>query len=710
MIKRNVSRFVGMLTIAIAIQPAMAQTDLSKFPLTRAIPADVFIAVAARGNAERDFLDAHWHRVFKAFHESGVVGDVWEMISDAMDDEQVEKVDEIREKFSGLCKDVNWGELFAKESVHAGRYVLPAAGSPYEGILLGRLDKEKSVKAYGAVKAIMEELVRLIEANGGQGMAVTEIHKDDFTMAVFGPSALPSLGVAVGYWKDVIIFGFGGLGMMEDSVKLLKGSKDVKALVDSERFKGAFAKLPPAEDELVFWDMSNMFGQVKTMVGGIGNHGGPSKKAAANAKPAKAKAKAADDDADDEDAKPSKAKSKKPANDEADDEEADDDEEDEGPDGGAIIAKALDEVSFIDFMASVRWTDGHSVHSESYTTLLPGAKDNALCKVFTGQEPVKNYERFIPKEAKNFSVGNGCNWTQLYHAIRDFVSENIPDGPNHIAHLDSMQADQWNLNIEKDILSLFAGGYVSVETGNDMVFMLKVTDVKRMGAQLDRLFAFVTEKAGKEGGLVISEVEIAGNAGFRQFSHPMLMMMGGGVTPVIGCAEGYLCIGTSTKGLKMVLETAAGKHANITKSEQFMNESVRPKSGALESISFEDETGKAEQIQSAIGAISMALGMAGMFGQDMPPEIRGFLTKVPPLLAKLGPVAGKLDFFQSTSSYTTFENGAWRERSVQNYKGPRPPDAEEDEAKTTDDAKPAHKKAAAPKKKPKPAADEDEDE
>lgn len=715
MSKRNMSRFVGMLTFAIAIQPAIAQTDLSKFPLTRAIPADVFIAVAGRGNSERDFLDAHWHRVFKAFHESGVVGDVWEMISDAMDDEQLEKVDEIREKFSGLCKAVNWGELFAKESVHAGRYVLPAVGSPYEGVLLGRLDKEKSVQSYAAVKAIMEELVRLIEANGGQGMAVTEIHKDDFTMAVFGPSALPSLGVAVGYWKDVIIFGFGGLGMMEDSVKLLKGSKDVKALVDSDRFKGAFAKLPPAEDELVFWDMSNMFGQVKTMVGGIGHNAGPSKKAAAKAKPAKAKAKAADADDegdDEEDAKPAKAKSaKKAASDDEDDEDADDEEEEEGPDGGAIIAKVLDQVSFIDYMASVSWTDGHSVHSESYTKLLSNAKDNALCKVFTGQEPIKNYERLIPKEAKNFSVGNGCNWVQLYHTIRNFVSENIPDGPNHIAHLDSMQADQWNLNIENDILSLFAGGYVSVETGNDMVFMLKVTDAKKMGTQLDRLFTFVTEQAGKEGGLVISEVEIAGNPGFRQISHPMLMMMGGGVTPVIGCAEGYLCIGSSTKGLKTVLETAAGKHANITKSEQFMKESVRPKSGAIEAISFEDETGKAEQIQAVIGGFSMALGMAGMFGQDMPPEIRTVLTKIPPLLAKLGPVAGKLDFFQSTSSYTTFENGAWRERSVQNYKGPRPPEEEEDDAKASDDdAKPAPKKAAAPKKKPKPAAEEDEDE
>jgi hypothetical protein len=40
------------------------------------------------------------------------------------------------------------------------------------------------------------------------------------------------------------------------------------------------------------------------------------------------------------------------------------------------------------------------------------------------------------------------------------------------------------------------------------------------------------------------------------------------------------------------------------------------------------------------------------------------------MLAKLGPVAGKLNFYQSSSSYTVFEDSRWRTREVQNYKDP----------------------------------------
>ncbi|MEK6643469.1 MAG: hypothetical protein AABZ08_06125 [Planctomycetota bacterium] len=714
MSNRKLSIFVAILTAGILIQPALGQTDLSKFPLTKGIPDDVFIAVATRGNSERAFLDDHWKRVWKSFHESGVIGDVWEMISDAMDDDQVEKVDEIREEFSGLCQAVKWGEIFGKESVHAGRYVMPAVGSPYEGILLGRVDKDKSAVAYGAMKAILEELVRLIESNGGQGtVAVTEIHKDDFTMAVFGPNGMSNLGIGVGYWKDVIVIGFGGLGMMEDSVKLLKGTGDGKALINTDRFKSAFSKLPPAEDELVFWDLSNALGQVKELMGVFDGGGHQAAKAMHAKAKSKTKAHADDENGDDEDAdtKPAKAKAHKKADVADDEDEEGDDDEDDGPNPGVIIAKVIDEISVIDYIASVEWTDGHSVRSETYTTLLPGAKSKSLYGIMSGQEPIKDYEKFIPKEAKNFSVGSGVNFVKLYHAIRDFVSENIPDGADHIAELDRLQREKWDLNIEKDVLALFSGGHVSIDMENDTVMMLKVTDMKRTMAQIERLVEHVTELAGKEGGLMITDVEIAGKAGFKQVSHPMLMMMGGGVTPVIGCAEGYLCIGSSTKGIKVVLETAAGKHANITKSEQFMKESVRPKSGSINSISFEDESGKAEQLQAIISGASMAMGMAGMFGQDMPPEIRGFLTKLPPLLAKMAPVAGKLDFFQSSSSYTTFENGAWHERSVKNYKGPRPPGEEDNDAKAdSDDAKPAAKKAKTPKKRPKQEENEDADE
>lgn len=681
----------------VAGAPAVAQTDLSKFPLAKAIPADVFLAVAGRHNSERKFLDDHWARVYRAFHESGIIGDVCELVSDMMSDEQAEQVDALTERFSDLCKSVDWSELVAKEVVFAQRYVTPVAGSPYEGIVLCRLDKEKAATNYKAIKAIMEEVAKLIEARGGKGeVAVTETKSDDFIRAVFGPTSAPTIGIAVGAWKDVLVIGFGGLGLMDDSVNLLRGKGPSKSLVSTDRFKKAFAKLPPAEDSIFFWDMSDMFGKLKGMVGmmtgGQGHEGKHQKKA----KPAKKKHQEEDEDADED----------KPTKQQSDDEEEDDNG---GPPAAflAMIPKLIDEISIFDYTAKVEWTDGFSVHSESVSALKPDAKSKALYEVLAGPPPIEDFQRLIPKEAKDFSIGTGINWTRLYHAAREFYSANAPGAEKKLAEFDHMQKEEWDLDIEKDVLGLIAGGHVTVEMDSDFVMMIKITDEEKAEKQLDRLFDLIAEKSGKQGGLLITEIEVAGKKGFRQFSHPMMMMMGG-MTPVCGCAEGYLIVGSNAKSIRLCLETAKGKHPNITKSERWKKESVMPKGGGIDSISFKDQSGMAAAIQSAIGGFSMAMGMAGMFGQDMPSEAKAFLTKLPPILAKLGPVAGKLDFFQSTGAYCTFENGAWHEREVQNYKGPRPPEEDEEaEAKVEKSEKPAKAKAVKPKKKPKKEEDDE---
>lgn len=64
----------------------------------------------------------------------------------------------------------------------------------------------------------------------------------------------------------------------------------------------------------------------------------------------------------------------------------------------------------------------------------------------------------------------------------------------------------------------------------------------------------------------------------------------------------------------------------------------------------------------------MAMSFGGMFATDAPPEFRKMLTTLPPILAKLAPVAGKVDFYQSSASYETFDGTKWTRHEVQNYK------------------------------------------
>ncbi|HUN80507.1 MAG TPA: hypothetical protein VMV81_03260 [Phycisphaerae bacterium] len=724
MARRHLISGLILTFLGASIAPAQAQTDLSKFPLAKTVPADVFILVAGRHNAERKFLEDHWARVWKAVHESGIGTDIWEMVSDAMSDEQAEQVDTLSKQFGDLWSAIDWNAFFGTETVHAGRYVMPFTGSPYEGVLMGRCDPAKAEANYLAIKAILTELAKLIESKGGAGaVTVTETERDGLKLTVFGPASVPNLGLAVAAKKDVLFLGFGGLSLMEDCARHLSGSSQTKTLASTERFKSAFGKLPPAEDEIFFFDLNNMLGQLKGMMGMMAGNGGAGSKSHAAAPKAKAgkKPKAeddadkdADDDDDDKPAPKPKAKSQrkhaKPTDEEGN-ESSNPDDEDSGAAILALIPKVFDEISIFDYVAAVEWTEGHSVHKESLCALKTDAKGKALYDALTGGKPIANYEKWIPQEAKSFSVGSGINWSRLYTGVREFYADNFPGAKQNLEEFDSMQKDQWEIDIDKDVLSLLAGGHISFELGNDHVSMLKVTDEEKAQAQITRLFDMLGEKIGKDSGLMLSKTEIAGHKGFYQVSHPMLMMMGG-ITPVCGCADGYLFIATSPKSVRICLETAKGTHPNITKNEQFKTQGIMPKSGTPTGISFEDQSGLAEQIQQAVGGISMAMGFVGL-APDLPDGVKSTVAKLQPVVAKLQPVAGKLDFFVSSGSYETLEGTVWHKREVQNYKGPRAAgEDDEDKDKTEVGEKPMKKKSqttVAPKKKPKPKKEEDDE-
>ena len=100
---------------------APARADGEKFTLARYVPADVFVYVATQHNPERQFLESYWQDVFQALRESGVGNDVLELIGSAVNPEQKEEVDRIRQRASELIAGVDWSQLVAREMVFAER-------------------------------------------------------------------------------------------------------------------------------------------------------------------------------------------------------------------------------------------------------------------------------------------------------------------------------------------------------------------------------------------------------------------------------------------------------------------------------------------------------------------------------------------------------------------------------------------------------------
>ncbi len=644
-------RSFGFLTVlaipALLVQPALAGTDFSKFPLTKAIPADAFVAVASRANPDRQFLDDHWAGVTKAFMDSGILQDIWDMVIDHLNDEQVEQIEVVQEQFSKLCAQVEWSKLFEKEFLHIGRFVMPMGPTgPYEGVMLGRLDAKGAAENYQALKAILEQIVKFADAHGANGaLRLVETKTEDgLTVAGLVPPGLPGPVLAVGYSKDIIAVTFGGHTLLGECMEQLSGKASKPGLTSTERFKNAFAKLPAAKDEVVFFDPSRIFGMASGMV----------KMFAGMAAQPAAAPQTDDDEANGEP------------------KTAPDSDANEIARAMGGITKLLDDMSIIDCMAAVVWTDGYSVFSESVTSLKPDAKKSPLYGVLTSGGEAAQFDRFVPKEATSFSCGSGISLKKLYHYIREFVTKTVPGGDQHLAMFDRMQREKWELDIEKDILDLFEGPMISIEMNTDWVFLLKVTSEKAAEARIQDLIARINAAMGKDGGLMITPAEVAEGVSFTQVTHPMMMLMGG-LQPVIGAAEGHLLLGSNVKAVRRCLETAQGKHANITKNKRWSREGLKPTKGQkVDSISYTDESRTAEEWQAAIGMMSMVMGFATMGMQDAPPQAQAMVQALPPILAKLAPVVGKMDFFQSSAEVKTFDGSQWITRSVQNYKPPKP--------------------------------------
>lgn len=646
-------RLIGFVAAAFIVglfpSASRAELDLKRFPLSRAIPADAFIAVAARANPERAYLDEYWGEVIQAFMDSGVLDDVWDLITNAMNEEQLETVEDVRDRFGELCQRVDWCDLFGGEMVHAGRFSMTAPmGSPYQGFIMGRMDKQRAAANYEALLALMKELIAFAEARGAKSaLTLTETEEDGVSIAGLTPEGAPFAVIGIARRDDIITVHLMGAQYVQEGFALLRGDSKKQPLIETKRFKNAFKDLPPAEDELVFFDFSGLMngvsGMIKMIAGAHQIQQGPGGGEAGES---------AGPDGGSGDGKSAAAGAPHP--------------------GMMLITKVLDDIAVVDHIAEVSWTDGFRVFTESRTALKPGAKGKPFYEIVRGGTPAR-YDRFIPKEAVSFSCSSGINFTELFHYVRGVFEGMGPEGEQAWEAFERLQKEKWELDVERDVLSLIAGPIVTVEmNGNQFVLMVKVTDEQKAARQMRRLLDRLNDTLGPENGITLTPVSVAGDREFTQVMHPMLMLMGGGMAPIWGCAEGHLIIGSSSHAVDRCLKTAAGDHANITKNKRWLKEGLRPAAdGDVQSVSFTDESRTAEGLQALLGGLSMGMGMAGMFvPAEAPPQARAVLQTIPQILAKLTPVAGKLDFYLSSADVTSFDGQAWHSKSVQNYKRP----------------------------------------
>jgi len=252
-----------------------AQADTQRFTLVNYVPDDVFLCVGGRSNPERDFLNEYWGEVFDALVDSGVCDDVWKLINSLLGEEQQGELDHLRARVHELMRGVNWNELcgemaFGERMAHPVRTAGSGmvVGAPDLVVLFGSAAGSSDENYRGLVailQALVEEVNRLADAQVLTAENITDHGAEVVRVNLLGMVAgAPPMPIAVGRRGDVLFATFGD-EILTDVIGLLAGTASKSSIASTQRFQDAFAKLPPAEDSLVFFDMQNMLKPFRTI-------------------------------------------------------------------------------------------------------------------------------------------------------------------------------------------------------------------------------------------------------------------------------------------------------------------------------------------------------------------------------------------------------------------------------------------------------------
>lgn len=613
----------GLLAAVVAVaglQTTALAGKLDEFKLTRAIPADAFLVVHARGHDGQAFLKKQWARVWKAVEEAHFERDIKKMITAmnaAQDEGAAEEFENQWRQVNDLLAGVDWSTLWEREFAFAMKLEFPMP--QFVMLMVPPTDKVKA--DFDGLSAFL----KTIAGFGGDDLTFNEDNQGDTTIHTLGFANAPfPVGLMLARHQDTLLVGF-GTTMPEQVLAMLQGQTGT-TLASTPRFQQAFGKLPTPTDSLTFFDAAKLNSQLGIVIGQAMEMNMPP---------------AGPDGAPDESQEQMKG----------------------------LVSKILAAVNLFDYVASVDSTDGLKTVSHCVTVLSDDAESSPLYAGFFGKAPIENPLRYIPKEASDVSVFNGVDLGALYKGVIGFVKENVPGGGEQIATFEQQQSEA-GFSIENDILSWIGGGFSTFTVPGqtqyanaEWVMMLTVTDEAKAREMLARLFTFAEDALAEQPGGV-SDAQITGAEGFKSIVHPMLGMIG--ITrPTLGVVDGYVMFGSSPKIIEQSLAVAAGNAPSFAKSERFLKEGVPP-TGNVISIAFSDTSKTGEQIGQALQMAPMAAMMPPMSGFFAQPGAGQILR----IISKLGPIVRKLDFLLSSASVTSRQGNTLVTKSVTNYRQP----------------------------------------
>jgi hypothetical protein len=622
------------------ISAAAAAGLPDQFTLGRFVPKDVWFYVHAVHNPEREWIDAQWAEVLEAVRGAGIDREIAELFLSALGPERRQELEPKLERMLNALRSVQWSELCGREFVMAQR--LSTCSRRHDYIMLVRAKADSADRNFAAISAFLKEL-----STAGPGIRAVELNLEGvqrISLQFSQKEALEMTG-AVELFRHGDVIGFStGERSANDVIAMITGQARDDSLVADSRFQQAVQQVERPTDSLVFFDGKRFVGDLRAMVEAEARHHAKQEKQCED--------KTAGEPS--HSAHPSAEVAQKLR----------------------LLKDAFSYFDIIDYTVESTTTTGRKERSDSVIMFQPGKRSSPLASCFLDRRPFEKFDRFIPAEAKSFSLSGGLDLQRLYHLVLSFITEHIPQAAGVIAQVHAKLAEK-GFDLERDFFSWWSGETISIELpaamitpmgSSDSVTMIRVKDPKLAAAKVNDALQFIVAKLKMHGQVLSVAPAAMKEDGFHEITYPALAMF---LRPIVGVHEDWLIIGTSAPAINKCLAVHGGEAPSIAKSQKFAEEGLTPK-GPVLSVKFEDLSGLGHEMAAVVGMVGTFGQMALMQIPEKNAEAKKFKQFAQSLLriaTKLGPVLQKIDFYSSSAAVATQEgDSAVRFTSVTTYR------------------------------------------
>lgn len=544
------------------------------FTLGRYIPGDVWLYVHEAYNPERDFISAHWDRVWRAALDSGIDADIKNLIISGTADSNRASFEAKWDAARNALSAVPWDRLGRVEVAVAQRIAFPMPG------YLVLLRNEPS-----DTEAIRRSLGGLVETIASVSNACVVLERERHGAKVWS-LCLGKVGSMFEVFARGDVVGAAiGKGLTDEVLKLMAGTGAKGAIADDPAFRRAIKSIESPEDGFQYYRWSLFHHQIRESM----RHA----------------LRRAEEDPDVQMVK-------------------------------GVFTKALAHTDVFDYTLCVRRTEGMQEVKTGVTKVLADAAGTPLVRALTQRKPFDRFDRFIPADANGFWESTTVDLGLLYNTALEFIKQEVPgDGPELIARWDALQ-DTFGFNLNRDLFSWLSGEMVTVNlpgrAGSQMNFVVMVRTKnpelawKKVSGWLDALHR-------RFGQVMVNPAPAVNAEGFRSVFHPMMMMMQ--VQPVIGMYEDWLMIGTRAKDVNRCLAAARETEPGIRENARFQREGL-PARGPVTGAAFTDLSSQGEELALVFGMLGGAA--ASFPATDDMRQIKTAMTlvsRLAPVMAKI---------------------------------------------------------------------------